>query len=87
MTWLKAINVFILQWFFIRLTRHTQNVTRIATSDFSITRSYQWYSIQYWILPVTGWGNEFIYLNKKPKFIKCSKKRLLTKIKNHERRF
>lgn len=48
------------------------------TLDFSKTRSYQWYSIQYWILPYSGWGNEFIYLNKKPKFIKISKKRILT---------
>jgi hypothetical protein len=92
MTWLKAINVFILQWFFVRLTRHNEKViTEFILKDISIMPDglagmggagkvsiHQWYSIQYWILPCSGWGNEFIYLNKRPKFIKYSKKRILT---------
>lgn len=92
MTWLGAINIFVLQWFFIRFTRHTDKlITQFTLKEASILQSgnigvggsykteiYQWYSIQLWILPCTGWWNEFIYLNKYPKFIRCSKRKVLT---------
>lgn len=45
----------------------------ITPRGFGQIKLYQWYSIQLWILPCTGWWNDFIYLNKKPKFIKLSK--------------
>ena len=92
MTWLKAINVFILQWFFVRLTRHNEMViSEFTLKEVSImpdglvnmgvqgsSNIHQWYSIQYWVLPCTGWWSDFIYLNKKPRFIKCSKRKILT---------
>lgn len=37
------------------------------------TKNYQWYSFQYWILPLSGWGSDFICLNKNPKFLKITK--------------
>jgi len=87
MTWLKAVNMFLLQWFFIRLTRCSEKriveykLTEISLmSDGSMstggtgkTESWRWYSIQGWIIPTTGWNNEFKYLNKKPFFVKCTK--------------
>ncbi len=87
MTKLKAANVFLFQWFFIRLTKCSENRIENYTvqsydlmSDGNIssrgtgkTKTYQWYAFQFWILPCTGWKTNFIYLNKKPKFIKCTK--------------
>ncbi len=69
MTKLGFLNKFIIQFFFIRLTRHTQKV-RIAYIDYARMKNYrtqteQWYSIQYWVVPFTGWSNrnDFKYLN------------------------
>ena len=92
MTWLKAINVFILQWFFVRLTRHSEKlITQFTLKEISVIHNgglgfggsgkietHQWYSIQYWVLPCTGWWSDYILLNKRPKFIKCSKRKILT---------
>ncbi len=63
MTLLKFINLFILQWFFIRLTKHLDkdingNYTKIIA-----------YSIHYWIIPLTGWDSDFKYINNNDKFL------------------
>lgn len=76
MSWLGKINKYFLQFFFIRLTRHTEKV-KVNYIDYSRMKStrYQtetYYSIQYWILPFTGWTNDFIYLNKSPKFVRLT---------------
>ena len=88
MNWLKAVNIILLQWFFIRLTRCTQKrimefdlleASTMLDGSMSVggivkkTEIWQWYSIQFWILPSTGWKNNFIYLTKKPCFFKVSK--------------
>ena len=87
MTKLKAVNLFFFQWFFVRLTKCTEGRIEEYTlhsldlmADGSMTsrgtgetKTYQWYSLQFWILPCTGWNNNLIYLNKKPKSIKCTK--------------
>ena len=31
---------------------------------------FDYYSIQYWVVPLTGWYSNFLYLNKKTKFFK-----------------
>ena len=62
MTRLGLTNRILLQWFFIRLTKHI------------VDKKY-WYSIQYWIVPISGWNTDFIYLNKKPKFLQITKKK------------
>ena len=91
MTKLKAANVFFFQWFFVRLTKCTEkrveNYNLISVDlmqdGYASTRgtgnveTYQWYSIQFWILPCTGWWDDYIYLNTKPKFFKCTKERLV----------
>ena len=37
-------------------------------------KTYQWYSIQYWIIPCTGWWSDFKYVGGKHKFWKLSAK-------------
>lgn len=75
LSWLGCLNFFILQWFFIRLARIEEII------DFELThinimpenkigiggsaKSKNKYKIIKWILPLTGWKNDFIYLNKK----------------------
>jgi hypothetical protein len=91
MSKLGIANRFFFQLFFVRLTKHTENtwVTYNLTS-FDITSSgiasrgtgkmetTQWYSIQYWILPFTGWQTDFIYLgNKSPRYWQITKKIIL----------
>ncbi len=62
MTFTKFVNVFILQWFFIRLTKHMKK-----DEQGYYTIIGRW-SLQYWIIPLTGWWNHFKYLNKNPNF-------------------
>jgi len=76
---------YVLQWFFIRLTKHQETIiVSPYVTDISFQTGFhrfgdildvEWYSIQYWILPLTGWWSDFIYLNKKPRFLKISKKK------------
>ena len=84
---LGLVNKLLFQWFFVRLTRcqekRIENYTlhsfdlmsdgNFASRGVGETKTYQWYSFQYWILPLTGWKSDFVYLNKKPKFIRVSK--------------
>ena len=88
MTKLKFINVFFLQWFFVRLTRCQEKVI----SDFNLYeislmpdgsfapagnvkyKKLEWYSMQYWIIPCTGWWSDFKYIGRKPKFWKLTNK-------------
>lgn len=86
MTLLKAANVLFFQWFFVRLTKCTEKKVEdykllsydlmpdgnISSRGVGSSSTYQWYSIQYCILPCSGWWNDFVYLNKKPKFIRCT---------------
>lgn len=48
----------------------------IATRGTGMGNTYQWYSLQLWILPCTGWRGNFIYLNNEPKFIRLTKKHI-----------
>jgi len=91
MTWLKFLNYYILQWFFIRIARCTQkNVTSFDLKEASLMsngnmaiggsgdiQKIQWYSIMYWTVPLTGWGDKFVFLNKKDqaKYIRITRKK------------
>ena len=90
MSKLKAINI-ILQFFFIRLTKCSEKVVgdykvisydmmpdgSVSSRGIGNTITYEWYSLQYFILPLTGWWSDFIYLSKTAKFIKCTKRKQL----------
>lgn len=91
MTKLKFVNYFILQFFFVRLTRCTENViydykvhniSFVNDKGLSIggqgkIRKEQWYSLQFWILPFTGWSTDFIYLSKKPLYFRLTKSKIV----------
>lgn len=77
MTWLQFVNVFFLQFFFIRLTRCQQRVVdelqptscdifgehdHVVSFNIKAWHYEQWYSIQGWIVPLTGWRGKFLYL-------------------------
>lgn len=86
MIWLKFINVFFLQWFFIRLTKCSEKIVtmhkllsydlmpdgNLSSRGMGKTEKHTWYSIQYFIVPCTGWWNDFIFLTKTPKFWKIT---------------
>ena len=89
MSRLMFINAFFLQWFFIRLTKCQKTVVEefnlyeislmpdgsFAPAGTVKRKINQWYSLQYWIIPCTGWSSGFKYLFGKPKFLKLSAKR------------
>ena len=62
MTWLKFINAFILQWFCVRLTKHAY---KDENGNYTILKTL---SIQYWVVPLTGWWSSYKRINKMPKF-------------------
>ena len=90
MTKLKMINKFFLQWFFVRLTKCREKKVddyeilsydlmpdgSISSRGIGKTVTYQWYSIQYFILPTTGWNSDFIFLTKEANFIQLTKKKI-----------
>jgi len=63
MSWLGILNRVMLQWFFIRLTKHMR-----------MGESGEWeidhWSLQGWITPLTGWRNEYKYLGGHPRFFR-----------------
>ena len=79
---MKLLNIFIFQWFFVRLTRfEKQKIKNYIFESFDLMggsrgrvefKTYYWYSIQYWIVPCTGWFNDFIYLSNR-RFWRISK--------------
>ena len=91
MTWLKFINVFFFQWFFIRLTKCSKKIIKnykIMSFDMmpngnfgsrgtGTTETKTWYSIQGFIVPCTGWRNNFKFVNKEPKFWKITKEKTI----------
>jgi len=74
MSKLKFLNVFIFQLFFFRLTKHVEmdisNTKPLVDKNGEYIIDY--WSLQYWIVPFTGWGKPYIFLTKdrKPKFFK-----------------
>ncbi len=82
MSWIKILNMLILQWFFVRLTIckeiKIENYKllsfdlmldgNMASRGTGTKVEYSWYSIQGFVLPLSGWRSDFIYLNKKPFF-------------------
>ncbi|MBV6478683.1 MAG: hypothetical protein HGGPFJEG_01441 [Ignavibacteria bacterium] len=62
--WLNYLNKFFLQWFFVRLTR--AEVNKFSTGGIKVISS--WYAIQYWVMPLSGYGREYKYLGKQKYF-------------------
>jgi len=62
MSFIELINIVLLQWFFVRLTKHFKK-----NHDGKYTK-FDSISLQYWVVPMSGWTNKFKYLNKNPRF-------------------
>jgi hypothetical protein len=73
MTWLKAVNVFLLQFFFIRLVRFEDElITNVTIKEASFMsndtigigdvvmkkKTFEWYGLRLWVVPFTGWGKK-----------------------------
>ena len=90
MTFLGNLNYYLLQFLFIRLTRHQNRViTKFDIYEISITNRgpetggkirefhfVQYYSLMYWVVPFTGWGNDYKYLSK-VKYLRLTKDRIV----------
>lgn len=90
MSRLEFFNRSLFQWLFIRLTRCERNVidgfdiTEVSQllngygigGNVTSSRIESWYSIQYWVVPLTGWSSDFRYLSKGPGFKRISKIRV-----------
>ncbi len=90
-SWLYLLNVLLLQWFFIRLTKCIDNeIVEMNMTSISLMpdggmsaggtvkrQKVMWWAIQYWIIPLTGWRSNFIFVGKGPRFKKVSSKRKL----------
>lgn len=88
MTKLKFLNKFILQWFFVRLTRVQEKIAcvdkiisydimpdgSLSARSIGLTQTFQWYSLQYFVVPTTGWNTDFKYLGERKFFVLTSKK-------------
>lgn len=91
---MKILNIVLFQWFFIRLTKcksrtvvsfnpHEISLLPDGSMGFGGNVKYEiieWYSIQLFILPLTGWRNDFVYIGK-PKFYRITPKRLVNENK------
>lgn len=53
MTWLGFANIFLFQWFFIRLAKHIDDQGNI-----------KYWSFIRWVVPCTGWKNNMKYIGK-----------------------
>lgn len=90
-TWLGMANRLLLQWFFVRLTKCEDKVVEefnvtsfdlmpdgsMASMGSGKVIKYRWYSIQFWILPTTGWNKNFVYLSKEPRFFRITSKYII----------
>ncbi len=74
MSRLGWINFLLLQWFFMRLTFvvdkpnekfKLSDYDKMIEGDYRPNLKYQWWSIQYFIWPFTGWWNDFKFIGKK----------------------
>ena len=74
-SWLGYLNFFLLQWFFIRLAKYKEinefQFTEVSLCNEGlgvggIVEKSKWkFSILKWILPLTGWWNDYKYVGYK----------------------
>ena len=73
-SWLGYLNFFLLQWFFIRLAKYKEildyqleevSICRYGLGIGGQCKEFKWkFRILKWILPLTGWWNDYKYINK-----------------------
>ena len=67
MSFVGFINLFFFQFLFVRLTRIVETTENAK---------FEYFAIQGFILPLTGWSRDFIYLSE-PKFFTISKPKII----------
>lgn len=93
MSKLEVANRFFFQWFFVRLTRcQRRNISLFNLTEVSIlpdgnhgiggkitdSATFEWFSIQGFILPLTGWNNDtFKVIGPAPWFLRVTKRKIL----------
>lgn len=90
MTFLNFVNYYFFQWFCIRITRNEEKrfitgklveISLIPGNIYGPTyeavhnESIKWLSVQYWVVPLSGYGKPFSYYGS-PKFLRITKKRV-----------
>lgn len=87
--WVKILNMFIFQWFFVRLVKKIdKRIEGYELYSFDIMRdgnvssrgkgnviTYFHYNFQYWVIPLTSWKSELIYVGNRKNNIRLTKKR------------
>lgn len=76
MTILELSNKIFFQWLFLRLTRCRQYFVLEYDKSGEIKRvgKEEWYSIQGWIIPMTGWRGDFKVIGSERWFWRITKK-------------
>lgn len=70
-TALGLVNFLVLQWFFIRLVRCSKSeviVNRfnpVSNIEDATKYYYEWYSIEYAVIPLSGWLGSYWYIGKR----------------------
>lgn len=91
MTWLKFVNMFLLQWLFMRLSRcEEKTIQSFGLSHIGVMqdgsfqpagtikyKTYRWYALQFWVIPFTGWQGSFMHVFKSPTFIRITPKKVI----------
>jgi len=67
MSILQFVNMCFFQLLFIRLTRHMK---KDIYGKYTITERW---SFMYWVVPFTGWGNNYKYIGTHSKYLFISK--------------
>ena len=92
MSLLKFVNLFFFQWFCVRLTKHTEERVEnyrlhsfdmmpdgtFSSRGYGHKHTYQWYSIQYWVVPTTGWSKPFKYMNGVAEYVRVTKEKRIS---------
>lgn len=69
MSKLEIINKILLQWFFVRLTRCSDNLI-IEYDLYGLKKIHGkkvriWYSLMGWVIPTSGWNSDYKYLGNR----------------------
>lgn len=91
LSWLKIANGLFFQLFFVRLTKcidykiedykllsfDMMENGSMSSRGFGRSVKYEWYSLQYFVVPFSGWKYNYSYLGKGPGYIRLTKRKIV----------
>lgn len=85
MTKLGFINYFFLQWFCFRLARCQSPIKLsidfgagfLKEGEYETGSKMQWYSVLYFVVPLTGWNNDYRFMGKQ-RLRRITRKRMIS---------